>query len=110
MVNDFIEEINDKVERFVMNNFECVTADFCVTADKCGLDIRAVYSLYVNEEAIAVRFNELGTLNYYGGFEYVDKEFVNTIGDFTFFMADDDRVRDCINRFYNCESMEEETE
>jgi hypothetical protein len=106
-VHSMIDEVNDAVESFVRENFERVSAD------KLGLDIRAGYRLYVNEDCIAASGGDTRTLNYYGGFEYVDSEYVQTVGDYTFYMADDERVREHIATYFDRaeeEMTEEEAE
>ena len=96
---DMIDAINEVVERNIRSNFEQTNAD------RLGLDIRAGYRIYVNEEFVAT--TDKGPLEYYGGFEYIDKEAVTTIGDYTFYNGDDSRVRECIDAFYERESAEE---
>jgi hypothetical protein len=98
-VYDMSEAIVEVVERNVRNNFEMVNAD------RLGLDIRAGYKLFVNEDAIAVAKHNDRTLQYYGGFEYVDAECRVEMGDFVFYMCDDERVRGHIEQFY-CEQFE----
>lgn len=99
-VYDMVDAINEVVERNVRDNFEMVNAN------KLGLDIRAGYQLFVNEDAIVVTKSSDRSLQYYGGFEYVDKDYRHEMGDFVFYMADDDRVREHIETFY-CEEHEE---
>lgn len=81
-----------------------------VPASKCGLDYRAGM-LYITDEGILVKNNERRTLEYYGGFEYVDKEFVHTIGNdhngYTFYSRDDDRVEEAVS-CYMAEEVEVE--
>ena len=98
-VYDMAEAIGEVVERNVRDNFELVSAE------KLGLDRRAGYQLFVNEDAIVVTKHSDRSLQYYGGFEYVDKEYRVEMGDFVFYMADDDRVREHIEHFY-CEDHE----
>ena len=98
-VYDMTEAIVEVVERNVRDNFEMVSAD------RLGLDIRAGYKLFVNEDAIAVAKHNDRTLQYYGGFEYVDSEYRVEMGDFVFYMCDDERVREHIEQFY-CEQLE----
>ncbi len=62
-----------------------------------GLDPRAGYRMYVNEEAVAVRTTDIGPLNYYGGFEYVDNNNIKVLGGYTFFMSDETRIQDCLD-------------
>jgi len=96
---DMLDAINEVVERNVHSNFTKTTAD------ALGLDIRAGYTIYVNEDYVAT--NNRGSLDYYGGFEYVDKESVTTVGDWTFYDGYEGRVRDCIDTFYQRETEEE---
>jgi hypothetical protein len=102
-VFDMIDEINDTVLRTVRETMEpCKAEDL-------GLDRRAGYALFVNEDFIAVE-GDGHMLDYYGGFEYVDSEYVTVIGDFKFYSAGDRRVKDHIDRFFERESEEEEIE
>ena len=94
-VYDMTEAIVEVVERNVRDNFEMVSAD------RLGLDIRAGYKLFVNEDAIAVAKHNDRTLQYYGGFEYVDSEYRVEMGDFVFYMCDDERVREHIETYYS---------
>lgn len=104
-IHSMIDEVNDMVLRTVRENMEVTSAD------KLGLDIRAGYRLFVNEDFIAVE-GDGHLLDYYGGFEYVSKDCVTVIGDYKFYSADDDRVRDHIESYFEsqglCESEEAE--
>ena len=75
-----------------------------VKANKLGLDIRAGYTLYIDEECIIVDKNDDRMLQYYGGFEYVDKEYRIEIGDYVIYSNCDDRVSDCLERYYDKEN------
>jgi hypothetical protein len=44
------------------------------------------------------------SLRYYGGFEYVDDEYIRTYGDYVIYSAETERVQDVID------SLSEETE
>ena len=68
-----------------------------VKPEQLGLDPRAGYRMYADDSAVAVRTTDMGSLNYYGGFEYVDKDNIKVIGDYTFFMADESRIQDCLD-------------
>lgn len=89
-----IEEALDRIE-------EILTYQDVVTADKIGLDIRAG-RVYVTPQGIIVREGSRRSLEYYGGFEYVDRSFVITLGDITIYTRDDDRVDEAI-RYYMSE-------
>lgn len=69
-------------------------------ADALGLDERAGYSVFVDtdEQFIAVHKSNRRNLDYYGGFEYVDKHNVFELGDYVFFLHDS-RVIEALDYF-----------
>jgi hypothetical protein len=101
---DYIDEVSDTANRLV-NEMELVSAD------KVGLDIR-VGRLWVSEDCVVTTKARDRNLQYYGGFEYVDKDCRNELGDFVVYVRDDGRVQDCIERWLetNTESAEEQAE
>lgn len=70
-----------------------------VQPEDLGLDRRAAYRLYVSEEGIAVHKSHDNTLQYYGGFEYIDKDLRHVYGDWVFYEAEADRVNECLAKF-----------
>ena len=80
-----------------------------VNAKQLGLDKRACYGerLIINtsEGYIAVHHNDLNSMMFYGGFEYVDADSITKIGDYTFFMIgdEDDRVSGCFDHLKESE-------
>ena len=95
---DIMEKVNLEIKQYISKNMrEC-------TAEELGLDPRAGYKLFVNEFGIAVHNSARSTLDYYGGFEYVDSEYVQTIGNWTFYLEECDRVSDCIFEYFNYET------
>jgi hypothetical protein len=72
------------------------------------LDPRAGYKLWVDEDTIAVSKSSDGSLQYYGGFEYVDKAYRREVGDYVFYLGDDNRVREHLDYYYGIERPEEE--
>ena len=94
-MDELLDAVNDLVKGFIDESMNVTTAE------KAGLDRRAGYNLFVNEDAIAVHVSNAGSLNYYGGFEYVSKENVKTLGDYVFYSAEDDRVQEHIDFFYS---------
>lgn len=94
-----IDEVNELAERFIKGLDEVRSKDL-------GLDPRAGGRLYISEDVIVVSKHSDRSLQYYGGFEYVDQEYRSEVGDYVFYTADDDRVRNHIERYY--ESQEEE--
>ena len=88
---DMIDAVNEVVERNIRNNF------VEESASKLGLDQRC-RRLYVdtNDQVIAVHTYNLSTVDYYGGFEYVKEgEGRTTIGEYTFFTTESERIADC---------------
>ena len=39
------------------------------------------------------------SINYYGGFEYIDSDYITTIGHMTFYSGETSRVEDCIRHY-----------
>jgi len=65
-----------------------------VSAEAIGLDCRAG-SVWVTEDAIVAEHNTR-SLDYYGGFEYVDTEYTARVGNYKVYFADDERVAGCL--------------
>jgi hypothetical protein len=94
---DFLSEIDEMAERFVST----LTP---TNAQALGLDPRSGYNLYVSEDTIVVGKHYDNKLQYYGGFEYIDKSSRREVGDYVFYTIGeygDDRVEECLNLFYN---------
>ena len=101
MLYDLMNEINTKVDRLINDEFREVTPQ------ELGLDPRAGYHLFINEEYIAVGNGNRRSLDYYGGFEYVDEEHVTVLGEYIFYSADDERVQGHLDEFFHPEKEEE---
>ena len=95
---DMLDAINEVVERNVRECFERTNGN------DVGLDMR-VGTLYINTQDRVIASNNQRSLEYYGGFEYIDKDMVQTVGDWTFYQGD--RVDDCIDTYENKEEMED---
>ena len=100
MIEDKINEINESFSEIVHKMDK-------VSADKVGLDIRAGYVLWVCEDGIAVSRSVDRTLQYYGGFEYIDNEHRVAIGDWVFYSAYADRVARCLENYNMSEADEQ---
>lgn len=97
---DFCEAMTEAARRFVGQMTE-------VKAKQLGLDARAFYGVaYVDESAIVVSKDQDRSLQYYGGFEYVDKDYRREVGDYVFYLAEDDRVREHLDRYFVTEDAE----
>lgn len=81
------------------------------SAKTFGLDPRAGYQLWLTAEhdAIGVTKARDGQLQYYGGFEYVDKDCRFELGDYVFYSAEDSRVEGHINIALDVEEDEDST-
>lgn len=60
--------------------------------ERLGLDRRAAYQVWRGYDFLAIRSNDKQTMEYYGGFEYVDRQYVLDTGYYTFYSTDDGRV------------------
>lgn len=77
-----------------------------VRPSEMGLDNRAASRLWVGEDFIAVPLGGDRTLQYYGGFEYVDGEHRLVFGDWVFYSTESERVQGCVERLYGEEGEE----
>ncbi len=93
-IYNFIEELNDKLFTRTQNMT-------LVSANMLGLDIRAGYRLFIDNECIIVDKRNDRSLQYYGGAEYVDKEFRSEIGDYVIYTNGDDRVSGWLEYYYD---------
>ncbi len=71
-----------------------------IRAENIGLDRRASV-VYVSEDGIVVHNRYRQALEYYGGFEYVDKDYVITVGEYTFYAVEDNRVASAVQFYFN---------
>ena len=60
--------------------------------DALGLDRRSASRIWVGRDFLAVPMNEDRTLQYYGGFEYVDSEYRMQLGNWVFYSIECERV------------------
>ena len=98
---DFCEQMTEKARQITAQMTE-------VSAEQLGLDRRSFWGCaYVDESAIVVIKDQDRTLQYYGGFEYVDKDYRREVGDYVFYLAEDSRVKGHIDRYYGVEETEE---
>jgi len=100
---DLLDAINEVVSRHVQG-MRKEPASRLGLDDRCGM-------LYVDEDAI-VAWGSRG-VDYYGGFEYIKEgEGRTTLGEFTFYTTESDRVADAIENLMEydgeCESEEAE--
>ena len=68
-----------------------------------GVQTCALPIFFINDEAIAVAKYNDGTLQYYGGMEYVDKDCRKEVGEYVFYFRESSRVADVIDRYFDRE-------
>jgi hypothetical protein len=84
-VFDLIGKFNVEITNFVSQEMTKVNAEDIGIDARCG-------SLFIDHDTIAVRKWSDGTLQYYGGFEYVDKEYRKEVGEWVFYFSEDSRI------------------
>lgn len=89
----------DMVEQFDRQLADWVATLPEVLPEDLGLDRRCGYRIYVAEDGLVVPKYSDRSLQYYGGFEYVDKDCRIEYGDWVFYSCNDDRVNACMDRF-----------
>ena len=99
-LRELLSEMNSKVEGLIDEEFREVTPK------EIGLDSRAGYRFFINEDYIAVSRGNRRSLDYYGGFEYVDEEHITVLGDMVFYSSDDERVQGHLDEFFIQEDAE----
>jgi len=83
MLYDIVSDAEERVREWLDENGERLRAD------AVGLDRRAG-NIWVTEDAVIVTESNRGSLEYYGGFEYVSKESKTRVGEFTIYYAEED--------------------
>jgi hypothetical protein len=98
MLYDIVKDAEDRVLEWLEKNGERVSAG------SVGLDVRAG-NIWVTEDAVVVEEYNRGSLEYYGGFEYVFRESKTRVGDFTIYYDEgDERVSEVIDAWKERES------
>lgn len=81
-------ELNDRAQALAQEALATATKH---PAEVLGLDQRCG-PVWLGEDFLATEYRQ--ALDYYGGFEYIDKKYITTLGTWTFYSNDDDRVLD----------------
>lgn len=84
-IQDTILQLQDEIESTCRR----------VPAHELGLDPRCG-TVYVGEDFIATEYP--GGLDYYGGFEYIDSEYTQSIGAWKLYSNEADRVAEALAR------------
>ena len=88
-------ELQEQIEELIQQFFEDSGAT-PVNAAAIGLDSRAGTVYVSTDERFVAVVGSPRSLEYYGGFEYVDIEYRVVIGDTTFYSDDDSRVAEAL--------------
>ena len=86
------DDVEDLAEDFIKHKMTKIK----VSRETLDLDHRSASYVYINDDCIAVDSNQRRTLDYYGGFEYVDMNSVMVLGNYVFYLKSDERVQDVI--------------
>ena len=73
-----------------------------VSAKDIGMDPRC-HKFYIGDDWIAVRKDMRRTVDYYGGLEYVESDFVTELGDYVFYRPEgwgDCRISEILERYH----------
>lgn len=91
--------IQELFEEFEIQLDEAIMKLPKVSAEQVGLDKRCgKLRIDVDYSAVIVHESYQRTLNYYGGFEYIDSEYVTKVGEYIIY-REHDRVMECIEHF-----------
>lgn len=90
---DMIDDVSDVSRIYVETKMKEVKPSLL------GLDKRSASKIYIDAECIAVKVSEDKLLQYYGGFEYVDRADKNQVGSYVFYFATSDRVYRCLTNY-----------
>ena len=90
---DLIDSVSELTDTFVGNMVK-------VNPEQLGLDNRCG-SLFITPDCIGTYKDRDRALRYYGGFEYVDSQYRHEFGDYIFYSAEDNRVRDHLEQYLN---------
>ncbi len=93
------QQINELAQEFISANFKRISARDAGLDSNCG-------TIFISADAVAVYTVNARSINYYGGFEYVDKDDVSVLGEYTVYSADSDRVWDCIDYYESAQAEE----
>ena len=98
---DFLDTVDSAATEFIQT---CKN----VTAKELNLDPRCG-SMWVCDGAIICQANRRGSLDYYGGFEYVDKENITVIGNYVFYSSGDSRVNEHLDYYIDNQEGDDDT-
>ena len=72
---------------------DCTTTARVLSPESLGLDSRCADQLYVQNGCIIVHKADDKDLQYFGGFEYIEKEYRLALGQYVVYSSDSSRVQ-----------------
>ena len=93
--------ILDVVEDAVNQFEDQLTKMTSVRASELGLDERAGYRLYINSDCVIAGETAAKSLNYYGGFSYIDPADIIQFAEYTIYRRDASRVDEALSYYEN---------
>jgi hypothetical protein len=100
MFFDIDSRVADIVETYIQE--DCKQGD----RNETGLDPRAFGGkFFYNYDCIIIDSGARRNLDYYGGFEYIDSDYIRQYGDYVIYSAEHERVQEVIDNL-----MEKELE
>jgi methionine synthase II (cobalamin-independent) len=98
MFEDIFDQVNDAVITFCNTN--CKEISYIEIKNKWPLDWRSTpRTLYIGSDVIVIDLESKRKLDYYGGFEYVDEDYVKVVGSYVIYSTEHNRVQDVAKKF-----------
>lgn len=93
------DRINKLAEEFISGMKE-------VESSEIQIDYRAAFKFFVSADGIACHVSRLGSVEYYGGFEY-ERDYKTHIGEYVFWSIESSRVRSHLSHLPEFSYLEE---
>jgi len=98
-MSNIFDEVHEKANEIVNEVMGDLMRFDRDSRSKSGLDPRALGGeCYFGPGVIVTTINGRKSLDYYGGFEYIDEEHIITVGDYVFYSVEADRVAQVLER------------
>ena len=94
MLINFVEEMEEAIRVMTTKMDEAGPLDL-------GLDIRAGYKFWVSEDGLITTVDSDRTLQYYGAFEYVEKQFRTVCGKYVIYTRGDEYVDEALDHYFD---------
>ena len=86
-------KVNELVEEYIQDSIK-------VNSEDVGLDRRCGTIILSSEGGwVAVDEHQLKRLEYYGGFEYIDRDCITAIGKYTFYDSSASRIEAILDQY-----------